>query len=77
MREREVKRGSDTNEVASFKFHYLEFIIKEISRLQKKQQEQLQRLQEVTTFSFSNKSIVLFLKIEFQMPRDSVSPARV
>lgn len=37
MSEREMKRGIETNEVISFKFHYLAFVVAEVSRCQKRQ----------------------------------------
>nr|CAD7415915.1 unnamed protein product [Timema poppensis] len=37
MSEREMKRGPETNEVMAFKFHYLSFVVAEISRCRKRQ----------------------------------------
>ncbi|XP_060527584.1 ankyrin repeat and MYND domain-containing protein 2 [Cylas formicarius] len=37
MCEREMKKGSETNEVMSFKFHYLAYILKEIVTLRQRQ----------------------------------------
>ena len=52
MRDREARRGAETNEVATFKFHYLYFIAAEISQIQlRQQQQQLQlKLKEVCPF---------------------------
>lgn len=33
MSEREMKRGIETNEIMSFKFHYFQMILDEISKL--------------------------------------------
>lgn len=40
MRDREAHRGAETNEVATFKFHYLSFVTAEISQIQQRQQQQ-------------------------------------
>lgn len=37
MSEREMKRGIETNEVMAFKFHYLSFVVAEVSRCRKRQ----------------------------------------
>lgn len=36
MSEKEMKKGSETNEVMSFKFHYLSFIVNEVSKIKEK-----------------------------------------
>lgn len=37
MSEREMKRGAETNEVLSFKFHYLSYIVGEIAKIRQRQ----------------------------------------
>lgn len=37
MSEKEMKRGAETNEVMSFKFHYLGYIVGEVSKLKQRQ----------------------------------------
>lgn len=44
MRDREAHRGSETNEIATFKFHYLFYIVAEIFQIQQKQQQQQSQL---------------------------------
>lgn len=40
MRDREARRGAETNEVTTFKFHYLFFVVAEIFQIQQRQQQQ-------------------------------------
>lgn len=37
MSDREMKRGTETNEVMAFKYHYLSFVVAEIAKIQGKQ----------------------------------------
>lgn len=39
MSEREMKRGTETNEVLSFKFHYLSYIVGEIEKIRERQSQ--------------------------------------
>ncbi|KAE8747688.1 hypothetical protein FOCC_FOCC005667 [Frankliniella occidentalis] len=39
LRDREAHRGSETNEIATFKFHYLSFVVAEICQIQQRQQQ--------------------------------------
>lgn len=50
MRDREARRGAETNEIITFKFHYLSFITTEIYQIQQRQHQQQQmKLKEVCT----------------------------
>lgn len=44
LRDREAHRGAETNEVATFKFHYLAFVVAEIHQIQLRQQQQQSQL---------------------------------
>jgi putative hemolysin len=56
MSEREMKRGIEMNEVLSFKFHYLAFVVAEVSRCQKRQlAAQQERKKDVQEESEGNK----------------------